>query len=160
DRVGDRRGRTDHRAGHHRCGRTRRPGPLPRRGAHPTGVRGDEGADQGPSHPIRRRRPVRRVPFLPHCRSRGRGIRTPRGPDERVSEHRTDDRRRAAMITENYDEPASTTRIWAARLAFVLIAAAVLTPILAAGLRGALGLVGVGAGAAVLVVAALYWALI
>src|SRR5690606_20444973 len=70
------------------------------------------------------------------------------------------DRRRAAMITENYAEPASTTRIWAARLAFVLIAAAVLTPILAAGLRGALGLVGVGAGAAVLVVAALYWALI
>jgi len=45
-------------------------------------------------------------------------------------------------------------------MAFVFAAAAAFTPILAAGVRGALGLLGVGVGAVALVVAALYWALI
>ncbi|WP_040796018.1 diacylglycerol/lipid kinase family protein [Nocardia higoensis] len=64
------------------------------------------------------------------------------------------------MTTDDYDRAASATRMWSARLAFALTAAAALTPILGAGLRGALGLVGVGACAVVLVVAALYRALI
>lgn len=62
---------------------------------------------------------------------------------------------------DNDDESGFTVgRTWTARLAFVCATAAALTPILAAGLRGAVGLLVVGAGAVTLVVAALYGALI
>lgn len=64
------------------------------------------------------------------------------------------------MVTDNYDAPVSAARRWSARMAFVFAALAALGPILTAGVRGALGLLGVGIGAVVLVVAALYWALI
>lgn len=56
-------------------------------------------------------------------------------------------------------EPAGAARGWYARGALLFAAAACLTPILAAGLRGALGLLAVGAAGVVVTVAALYWAL-